>query len=175
MNLQAPSDRWGMEISHYEKQISLLFWFLCICRVGKGGHETKCGISEINLKRSYTLKNSSSVWLVEGKCVSLSIADFYSLPILAQNCLQTVVILARCLFVAPTSSHFSSFSPCPSFSFSQIHTCKYALAHTDWVMHAHLLHPSAQPHYICIHPSHFTHFQSSPVSYNKHYIYILIS
>lgn len=30
MNSQAPSDRWGMEISHYERQISLLFWFRCI-------------------------------------------------------------------------------------------------------------------------------------------------
>lgn len=60
MNSQAPSDRWGMEISHYERQISLLFWFC-------GGHKAKCGISEIILKRNYTLKNSSPVWLAEGR------------------------------------------------------------------------------------------------------------
>lgn len=60
MNSQAPSDRWGMEISHYERQISLLFWFC-------GGHKAKCGISEIILKRNYALKNSSPVWLAEGR------------------------------------------------------------------------------------------------------------
>lgn len=49
---------------------------------GAGGHKTKCRISEINFERSYTLKNNLPVWLVEGKCVSLSIADICALPIL---------------------------------------------------------------------------------------------
>lgn len=60
MNSQAPSDRWGMEISHYERQISLLFWFC-------GGHRAKCGICGIILQRNYTLKNSSPVRPAEGR------------------------------------------------------------------------------------------------------------
>lgn len=32
-----------------------------------GGHKAKCGISEIILKRNYALKNSSPVWLAEGR------------------------------------------------------------------------------------------------------------
>lgn len=126
MNSQAPSDRWGIEISHYERQISLLFWFRS---------DVPDFWDQFKME-PHTLKNSSSVGLVEGKCVSLSIAEICALPIATQNCVQTVIILARCLYMAPTSFlFFLSLSLTRFPTNTHTHTNTHSHTLTEWCMH----------------------------------------